>query len=58
MHDGPFEGKQSRANGSITSTGIKGDRLLSSFVITFAYIDNALPCRESRAGNRLVLFIM
>ena len=28
------------------------------FVITFAYIDNALPCRESRAGNRLVLLIM
>ena len=36
MHDGPSEGKQSRAPGSITSTGIKGDRLLSSFVITFA----------------------
>jgi hypothetical protein len=35
MHDGPSEGKQSRAPGSITSTGIKADRLLSLFVITF-----------------------
>jgi hypothetical protein len=42
MHDGPFEGKQSRAPGSITSTGIKGDRLLSSFVITFVYLIK--PC--------------
>src|SRR5688572_16795058 len=46
MHDGPFEEKQSRAPGSITSTGIKGDRLLSSFVITFAYMKK--PCH---AGN-------
>jgi hypothetical protein len=36
---------------------IKGDRLLSSFVITFA--DMIKPCHaESRERNRLVLFIM
>src|SRR5688572_2211050 len=50
MHDGPFEGKQSRANGSITSTGIKGDRLLSSFVITFAYMIK--PCHAENPAEQ------